>query len=66
MMDDDECEAVCGMRIGMGNQSIKRKPAPVPLCPPQISHDLMRDQTPATMVGSYFDFSVLLYDSEKS
>jgi hypothetical protein len=36
---DDECE-VGGMRIGMGNRSIRRKPAPVPLCPPQILHDL--------------------------
>jgi hypothetical protein len=37
---DDECEAVGGMRIGKGNRSTRRKPAPVPLCPPQIPHDL--------------------------
>jgi hypothetical protein len=29
-----------GMMIGGGNRSTRRKPAPVPLCPPQISHDL--------------------------
>jgi hypothetical protein len=29
-----------GMMIGGGNQSIGRKPAPVPLCPPQTSHAL--------------------------
>jgi hypothetical protein len=27
-----------GMMIGRGNQSTRRKPAPVPLCPPQIPH----------------------------
>jgi hypothetical protein len=38
---DDEYGAVGGMRIGRGNQSTRRKPAhPVPLCPPQIPHDL--------------------------
>jgi hypothetical protein len=30
--DDGE---ICGM-IGRGNRSTRRKPAPVPLCPPQI------------------------------
>jgi hypothetical protein len=35
MMDYDECGAVGGM-IGRGNQSTWKKPAPVPLCPPQI------------------------------
>jgi hypothetical protein len=29
-----------GMMIGKGNRSTRRKPAPVPLCPPQIPHDL--------------------------
>jgi hypothetical protein len=38
--DDDECGAVGGMRIVRGDQSTQRKPAPVPLCPPQIAHDL--------------------------
>jgi hypothetical protein len=33
--DDDECGAVGGMRIGRGNRS-----APVPLCLPQVPHDL--------------------------
>jgi hypothetical protein len=34
-MHDDECGAVGGM-TGRGNRSTQRKPAPVPLCPPQI------------------------------
>jgi hypothetical protein len=34
--DDDECETVSGMRIDRGNRSTRRKPASVPLCPPQI------------------------------
>jgi hypothetical protein len=37
---DDECGAVDGMRIGKGNRSTRRKPAPASLCPPQIPHDL--------------------------
>jgi hypothetical protein len=49
--DDDECGAVGGMRIGKGNRSTCRKPAPVPLCPPQIVLDLTKDRTPAAAVG---------------
>jgi hypothetical protein len=40
MVDDDECGAVGGMRIGRGNRGTRRKPAPAPLCPPQIPHYL--------------------------
>jgi hypothetical protein len=29
-----------GMIIGKGNRSTRRKPAPMPLCPPQIPRDL--------------------------
>jgi hypothetical protein len=32
MINDRECEEVDGM-IGMRNQSFRRKPAAVPLCP---------------------------------
>jgi hypothetical protein len=39
-MIDDDYGAAGGMRIGKGNRSTRRKPAPVPLCPPQIPHDL--------------------------
>jgi hypothetical protein len=39
-LDDDECGTVGGMRIGRGNQNTSKKPASVPLCPPQIPHDL--------------------------
>jgi hypothetical protein len=38
--DDDECGAVCGMIIGRGNRSPRRKATPMTLCPPQIPHDL--------------------------
>jgi hypothetical protein len=31
-----------GMKIGKGNQSTQRKPAPVPLCPPQTQLALPR------------------------
>jgi hypothetical protein len=40
MIDDDERGAVSGMRIGRGNRGTRRKRAPVPLCVPQIPHDL--------------------------
>jgi hypothetical protein len=36
--DDGE---IGGMMIGTGNRSTRRKPTPVPLCPPQISHPLL-------------------------
>jgi hypothetical protein len=36
MIDDDDCEAIGGIKIDKGNRSTRRKPAPVPLCPPQI------------------------------
>jgi hypothetical protein len=35
MIDEDDCEAVDGMKNGRGNRSTRRKPAPAPLCPPQ-------------------------------
>jgi hypothetical protein len=39
MIDDDDCGEIGGMKIGRGSQSTRRKPAPVPHCPPQIPHD---------------------------
>jgi hypothetical protein len=33
--DDGE---IGGILIGRGNRSARRKPAPMPLCPPQIPH----------------------------
>jgi hypothetical protein len=52
LIDDDECGAVGGMRIGRETRSNWRTPAPVPLCPPQIPHDLTWDRTRAATVGS--------------
>jgi hypothetical protein len=51
MIDDDECGAVGGMRIGRGNRSTRRKSATVPLCPPQIRNDLTRTRTREVAVG---------------
>jgi hypothetical protein len=52
-MIDDDYGAVDGMRIGRGNRSTRRKPVPVPLCPPQIPHDLTWGRTrAAAAVGS--------------
>jgi hypothetical protein len=46
--DDGE---IGGMMIGMGNRSTRRKPTPVPLCPPQTPH-AARMRTRAAAVGS--------------
>jgi hypothetical protein len=40
MIDEGGCGAIGGIKIGRGNRSTRRKPAPAPLCPPQIPHDL--------------------------
>jgi hypothetical protein len=52
MIDDGDCGAVAGMKIGKGNRSNRRKPAPVPLCPPQIPHDLSRARIRDATLGS--------------
>jgi hypothetical protein len=38
MIDEGDCGAIGGMKIGRGSRSTRRKPAPEPLCPPQIPH----------------------------
>jgi hypothetical protein len=40
MINDGDCRAIGAMRIGRGNRSTRRKSTPVPLCPPQIPHEL--------------------------
>jgi hypothetical protein len=39
MIDEGDCGAIGGMKIGRGNRSTRRKPAPAPFCPPQIPFD---------------------------
>jgi hypothetical protein len=48
----DEYGAVGGMKIGWGNLSTRRIPATVPLCPPQMLHDMTWAGTLAAAVGS--------------
>jgi hypothetical protein len=36
MIGNGDCGEIDGLKIGKGNQSTQRKPAPAPLCPPQI------------------------------
>jgi hypothetical protein len=50
--DDDDCGAIGVIRISRGDRSIRRKPATVSLCPPQIPHDLTRVRTRVAAVGS--------------
>jgi hypothetical protein len=52
MMDDGDCGEIDGMKIGRGNRSTRRKPAPAPLCPSQIPHDQTLARTRAAAVGS--------------
>jgi hypothetical protein len=52
MVDEGDWVATGGMKIGSGNRSTRRKPAPAPLCPPQIPHDQTRARTRAAAVGS--------------
>jgi hypothetical protein len=52
MISNGDCGAVGGMKIGRGNLTMRRKPAPVPLFPPQILHELTRARTRAAAVGS--------------
>jgi hypothetical protein len=47
--DNDDGEI--GGMIGKGNRSTRRKPAPVPLCPPQTPH-AVRTRTRAAAMGS--------------
>jgi predicted nucleic acid-binding Zn ribbon protein len=51
MIDDGDYGALGWMKIGRGYRSTRRKPAPVPLCPPQIPHDQTRDETRAAAMG---------------
>jgi hypothetical protein len=51
-LGDYDDEEFGGMKIGRGNRSTRRKPAPTPLCLPQIPLDQTRDRTRAAAVGS--------------
>jgi hypothetical protein len=50
--DDYDDGEFGGMKIGRGNRSTRRKPAPAPLYPPQIPLDQTRVWTRAAAVGS--------------
>jgi hypothetical protein len=51
MIDDSNCGAIGGIKIGGGTRSTRRKPALMPLCSPQIPHGLTRARTQAATVG---------------
>jgi hypothetical protein len=51
MIDNDECGLVGYMRIGSGSLSTRRQPPPVPLCSPQIPHDMTWARNVAAAVG---------------
>jgi hypothetical protein len=39
VIGEGDCGETGGIKIGRENRSTRRKPAPAPLCPPQIPHD---------------------------
>jgi hypothetical protein len=39
MIGDGDWGEIGGIKIGRGCRSTRKKPAPAPLCPPQIPHD---------------------------
>jgi hypothetical protein len=47
----NEYGAVGGVRIGKGNRSIRGKPGLVPLCPPQVIHELTWDRIRVALMG---------------
>jgi hypothetical protein len=49
---DGDCREIGGIKIGRGNRSSRRKPAPAPLSTPQIPHAYTRFWTRAAAVGS--------------
>jgi hypothetical protein len=51
---DGLIEILDRLGIGKGNRGTWRKPAPVPLCPPQIPHDLTWDWIRAIAVGNCY------------
>jgi hypothetical protein len=55
----DKYGVVGGMRTGRGNRSTWSKPAPLPLCSPQIPHDLTLDRTRAAEVGRTYGLTCL-------
>jgi hypothetical protein len=48
----DERRTVGRMRTGRGNRSTRKKPAPVALFPPEVTHDLKWNRTQVASVGS--------------
>jgi hypothetical protein len=70
MIDDGDCGAIDGKKIGMGNRSTRRKPAPMPLCPPQNPHTGSkpgrRGGKPATNRLSYGTALLYVFDPIRS
>jgi hypothetical protein len=46
MIDEGDCGAIGGMKIGRGNRSTRRKPTPAPLRPPQNPTWQTRSRSP--------------------
>jgi hypothetical protein len=70
MIGKGDCGAIGGMKIGRGNLSTRRKPAPAPLCPPQIPLDNTRaaaveSQRPICQLYMYIDIHRSTYNERE-
>jgi hypothetical protein len=52
LIDDGDCGAIGGMKIGRDNRNTWREPDPAPHCPQHILHDQTRARTQAAEVGN--------------
>jgi hypothetical protein len=59
MIDEDDCGANDGMKVGRGNRSTQRKTSPVSVCPPQIPHDQTRARIRAAAFITKYLFNLL-------
>jgi hypothetical protein len=57
IINDGDCGPIGGIKFGRGSRSTRRTPALVPLCQPQIPHDLKQARTRAAAVGNTKDMS---------
>jgi hypothetical protein len=62
LIDDGDCGAIGGMKIGRGNLSTRRKSAAAPLCTPQIPHDQTSARSRPAVVRSQWR-TALSYDA---
>jgi hypothetical protein len=59
MIGDGDCGETGGIKIARGNRSTRRKPAPSPLCPPQMDN-LSNSIYPDNGSGAFLQAQLIL------